>query len=46
VDKSYVWKGSQVVNAESSRKTFVEVSDVKINVGLQDDQFSERALRR
>jgi outer membrane lipoprotein-sorting protein len=46
VDQQFVWKGSQVVNAESSRKTFVEVSDVKINVGLQDDQFSERALRR
>ena len=46
VDKAYVWKASQVVNAQSSRKTFVEISDVKINVGLQDDQFSERALRR
>ncbi|SRR5579884_810703 len=46
VDKAYVWKASQVVNAESSRKTFVEVSDVKINVGLQDDQFSERTLRK
>lgn len=46
VDKQFVWKASQVVNAESSRKTFVEVSDVKVNVGLQDDQFSERALRR
>jgi outer membrane lipoprotein-sorting protein len=46
VDKQFVWKGSQVVNAESSRKTFVEVTDVKVNAGLQDDQFSERALRR
>ncbi len=45
-DKQFVWKASQVVNAESSRKTFVEVSDVKVNVGLHDDQFSERALRR
>lgn len=46
VDNVYVWKASQVVNAESSRKTFVEVSDIKINAGLQDDQFSERALKR
>lgn len=46
VDKAYIWKASQVVNAESSRKTFVEVNDVKVNVGLQDDQFSERALKR
>ncbi|MBI3805292.1 MAG: outer membrane lipoprotein-sorting protein [Nitrospirae bacterium] len=46
IDQAFVWKASQVVSTESSRKTFVEVTDVKVNVGLQDDQFSERALRR
>lgn len=46
IDQFFVWKSSQVVSAEASRKTFVEVSDVKLNTGLQDDQFSERALRR
>ncbi len=46
IGESFVWKVSQIVNAQSSRKTFIELSDVKVNVGLKDDQFSERALRQ
>ncbi|MBI3804231.1 MAG: outer membrane lipoprotein-sorting protein [Nitrospirae bacterium] len=46
VGESLVWKGSEVVNAQTSRKTFVELSNVKVNVGLSEDQFSERALRQ
>lgn len=45
IGESFVWKVSQIVDAASSRKTFVELSEVKVNVGLRDDQFSERALR-
>ncbi len=46
IDQVWVWKTSQVVHANALRKTFVEMTDVKVNVGLTDDQFSERALRR
>lgn len=46
IGESFVWKSSQIVNAESSRKTIVELTEVKVNVGLQDDQFTERALRK
>lgn len=46
IGENFVWKASQVVNAETSRKTIVELSNVKINVDLPDDQFSERALRQ
>lgn len=45
IGDNLVWKNSEVVNARTSRKTTVELSNIKINVGLPDDQFSERALR-
>ena len=45
VGDSFVWNASQVVNAQTNRKTIIELSHVKVNVGLPDDQFSERALR-
>lgn len=45
VGENFVWKTSQVVNAQTNRKTIIELSKVKVNVGLPDDQFSERALR-
>ena len=46
IGRHFVWKSSQIFSADSSRKTFVELEDVKVNVGLQDDLFSERALRK
>jgi outer membrane lipoprotein-sorting protein len=46
IDQNFVWKTSQIFNAQTPRKTFVEVTNVKINVNLSDDQFSERALRK
>lgn len=46
IDRYFVWKTSEIFNAQSSRKTYVEVNNVKLNSGLPDDQFSERALRR
>jgi outer membrane lipoprotein-sorting protein len=45
VGENFVWKASQVVNAQSNRKTIIELSNVKVNTGLPDGQFSERALR-
>lgn len=46
IGRIFVWKASQIFNAKSRRKTFIEVSDVKVNVGLSDALFSERALRQ
>jgi hypothetical protein len=46
VGDNLVWKNSEVVDTRSSRKTLIELSDVKVNVGLLDNQFSERALRQ
>jgi len=46
IGDDFVWKTSQIVNAQTSRKTYVELSNIKVNVGLADDQFSERALRQ
>lgn len=46
IGRGLVWKRSQVTNVRVPRKTFIELSEVRINVGLTDDQFSERALRQ
>ncbi len=46
VQGEWVWKRSETINARTGRKTLLELSDIKVNVGLRDDQFSERALRR
>lgn len=46
IDRYFVWKASQIFNTQASRKTFIEVDDVKLDIGLPDDQFSERALRK
>lgn len=46
IGQTLVWKSAQISNIKPPRKTFIEVSNVKINVDLQDDQFSERALRK
>ncbi len=46
IGRFFVWKASQIFNAKLRRKTFIEVSNVKVNVGLSDALFSERALRQ
>ncbi|HZR46801.1 MAG TPA: outer membrane lipoprotein-sorting protein [Candidatus Manganitrophaceae bacterium] len=46
IDQSFVWKSSEIFNALSSRKTFVEVTNVKINTQLPEETFSERTLRK
>ncbi len=46
IDEIFVWKHSEVLDAHTGQKTLVELSDTKVNIGLRDDQFSNRALRR
>ncbi|MFQ5779796.1 MAG: outer membrane lipoprotein-sorting protein [Nitrospiria bacterium] len=46
IGRTFVWKESQIFKAQSRRKTFIEVDDVKVNVDLPDSLFSERALRQ
>jgi len=46
VGGAWVWKSSETLNAQTGRKTHLEFSDTQVDIGLEDDQFSERALRR
>lgn len=46
IGQSFVWKSSEIFNALSSRKTFVEVTNVKIDLHLPEETFSERTLRK
>ncbi len=41
-----VWKQTKVINVQNGHRTIFEVSDLKVNIGLNDQLFSERALRR
>jgi len=41
----WAWKKAEVKNVQTSHKTIFEISDLKNNVGLSGDEFTERALR-
>jgi hypothetical protein len=41
----WAWKRAEVKNVQTSHKTLFEISDLKNNVGLTDDEFSERVLK-
>jgi outer membrane lipoprotein-sorting protein len=41
----WAWKRSEVRNVQTEHKTLFEISDLKNNVGLTDDEFSERAVK-
>lgn len=41
----WAWKRSEVKNVQTEHKTLFEISDLKNNVGLTDDEFSERAVK-
>ncbi len=41
----WAWKRAEVKNVQTSHKTLFEISDLKNNVGLTDDEFSERILK-
>ncbi len=40
----YIWKKTDIVNVQTGHKTIFEVSDLKVNVGLSDEDFTERTL--
>lgn len=44
VGKAWVWDEVLVVNAQTGHSSLFKISDVQINVGLQDDIFTERNL--
>lgn len=41
----YIWKKTDVVNVQNGHKTIFTVSDLKINLGLSDEDFTERVLQ-
>jgi outer membrane lipoprotein-sorting protein len=41
----YVWKKTDIVNVQNGHKTLFLVSDLKINMGLSDEDFTERVLQ-
>jgi outer membrane lipoprotein-sorting protein len=41
----YVWKRTDLVNVQTGHKTSFEVSDLKVNIGLSDNDFTERVLK-
>jgi outer membrane lipoprotein-sorting protein len=40
-----VWKKTEVNNVQNGHRTIFEVSDLKVNAGLQDGDFTERTLK-
>lgn len=45
LDKLNVWKKTEVTNVQNSHRTIFEVSDLEVNAGLQDGDFTERTLK-
>ena len=41
----WAWKKAEVKNVQTSHRTLFEISDLKNNVGVSDDDFTERVLR-
>ncbi|MFQ5455538.1 MAG: outer membrane lipoprotein-sorting protein [Nitrospirota bacterium] len=41
----WVWNNTHVKNVQTDHKTFYEISKLRINVGLRDNEFTERALK-
>jgi hypothetical protein len=44
-DKVWAWRKAEVKNVQTAHRTLFEISDLKNNVGLSDDDFTERALK-
>ena len=44
VENAWVWSEVLVKNLQTSHSSLFRITDVKINVGLHDDAFTERAL--
>ncbi len=45
VDGIWTWKRTVVENQQNGHRTEIDISDVKINQGLDDSLFTERSLR-
>lgn len=41
----HVWKKTNVTNVQNGHRTIFEVSDLEVNIGLKDGDFSERRLK-
>lgn len=41
----FVWKQSNIENRQNHHRTIFEVSDLKLNLGLADGDFTERVLK-
>jgi len=46
VEKFWMWKKVQATHLETGNQTILDIKNIKINNGLQDRQFSKRALRK
>lgn len=46
VGGAWAWDKVEVVNHQTKHKSLFEVTDVKVGVGLEDRQFTERELKR
>lgn len=44
VKKAWVWSEVLVKNVQTGHSSLFQITDVKINLGLHDDMFSERSL--
>lgn len=44
-DKVWVWTRVLGVQAKNGARTLLEISDIRVNLGLKDDVFSARSLR-
>ena len=44
VKNAWVWSEVSVKNVQTGHSSLFQITDVKINVGLRDDMFTERAL--
>ncbi|MFQ5543506.1 MAG: outer membrane lipoprotein-sorting protein [Nitrospiria bacterium] len=46
IEKFSVWKKTHVTNIQNGHQTVFEVSDLDVNIGLVDHDFTERSLKR
>lgn len=46
VKDAWMWKQVEVQNVQTSHASIFQVEDAEVNVGLEDEQFTERALRK
>ncbi len=44
-NKAWVWDDVTVRNVQTGHSSIFQVTDVQVNVGLSEDEFTERALR-